>query len=137
MRDTETEAEGEAGSLWGAQCGTQSWDPGIMKADAQPLSHPGVPRGFILTPHCLCVPCRVSVSPSERYRGHLGTFSDSPCSPLWCLAQVLVRGRYVDGRLMAHRNAGQNSLEQTKQLHLVGKPDPVRISSKFKLPRHT
>ena len=34
MRDTEreaeTQAEGEAGSLWGAQCGTRSWDPRIM-----------------------------------------------------------------------------------------------------------
>ena len=34
MRDTEreaeTQAEGEAGSLWGAGCGTQSYDPRIM-----------------------------------------------------------------------------------------------------------
>ena len=34
MRDTEeeaeTQAEGEADSLWIAQCGTQSQDPGIM-----------------------------------------------------------------------------------------------------------
>ena len=33
MRDTErgveTQAEEEAGSLWGARCGTQSQDPGI------------------------------------------------------------------------------------------------------------
>ena len=33
MRDTEreaeTQAEGEAGFLKGAGCGTQSWDPGI------------------------------------------------------------------------------------------------------------
>ena len=49
MRDThreaETQAEGEAASLWGARCGT---DPRILgsqpegKAVAQPLSHPGV-----------------------------------------------------------------------------------------------
>ena len=51
MRDTgggwaETQAEGEAGSLWGAGCGTQSWDPGLrpeLKAGTQLLSHPGVP----------------------------------------------------------------------------------------------
>ena len=32
MRETEaeTQAEGEAGSLQGAQCGTGSWDSGIM-----------------------------------------------------------------------------------------------------------
>ena len=51
MRDTEreaeTQAEGEAGSSQGAQCGTRSPDPGSCpesKADAQPLSHPGVPH---------------------------------------------------------------------------------------------
>ena len=49
MRDTqkeaETQAEGEAGSLQGAQCKTQSWTPGSCpepKADAQPLSHSGI-----------------------------------------------------------------------------------------------
>ena len=50
MRDTEreaeTQAEGEAGSMQGAPCGTRSQDPGPcpeLKADAQPLSHPGIP----------------------------------------------------------------------------------------------
>ena len=51
MRDTKKEAEtqaeeGEAGSLQGARCGTRSWDPGSRPeptADAQLLSHPGVP----------------------------------------------------------------------------------------------
>ena len=50
MRDTEreaeTQAEGEAGSLRGARCGTRSRDQGShpeLKADAQPLSHPGAP----------------------------------------------------------------------------------------------
>ena len=46
-RGTETQAEGEAGSSQGAQCGTQSWIPGSwpeLKTDAQPLSHPGVPQ---------------------------------------------------------------------------------------------
>ena len=54
MRDTEreaeTQAEGEAGSIQGAQCGTRSQDLRIMgsqpepKADAQSPSHPGVPQ---------------------------------------------------------------------------------------------
>ena len=47
MRDTEkeaeTQAEGEAGYMQGARCGTQSQDliplPG-PKSNAQPLSHP-------------------------------------------------------------------------------------------------
>ena len=42
QREAETQAEGEAGSMYGAQCGTRSRDP-EPKADAQPLSHPGVP----------------------------------------------------------------------------------------------
>ena len=49
MRDTEREAEtqveGEAGSMQGAQCGTPSRDPRIMpepKAGTKPLSHTGV-----------------------------------------------------------------------------------------------
>ena len=43
-REAETQAEGEAGSLRGAQCRIP--DPGSLpelKADAQLLSHPGVP----------------------------------------------------------------------------------------------
>ena len=45
-REAETQAEGEAGPLPGAQCG--DWILGLQdhapgpKADAQPLSHPGV-----------------------------------------------------------------------------------------------
>ena len=48
-REAETQAEGEAGSLWEAQCGLDSGTPGSrpeLKADAQPLSHPGVPEGY-------------------------------------------------------------------------------------------
>ena len=48
MRDSEREAEtqagGEAGSLQGARCGTPSQDLGSqseIKADTQPLSHAG------------------------------------------------------------------------------------------------
>ena len=46
QREAKTQAEGEAGFMQGAQCGTRSWDSGSrpeLKADAQPLSHPGVP----------------------------------------------------------------------------------------------
>ena len=46
MRDTETQAEGEAGSMQGAQCGTRSQDPGL-KVDAQPLSHQVSPAVLI------------------------------------------------------------------------------------------
>ena len=49
MRDSQkeaaTQAEGEAGSLWGADVGLNPRTPGSRpepKADAQPLSHPGV-----------------------------------------------------------------------------------------------
>ena len=44
QREPETQADGEAGSLQGAQCGIQSQDPGSRpepKVDAQLLSHPG------------------------------------------------------------------------------------------------
>ena len=30
QRETETQAEGEAGSLWGAQCRTRSWDQDLI-----------------------------------------------------------------------------------------------------------
>ena len=50
MRDTEreaeTKAEGEAGSMHEARCGTRSRDPRITpgwKAGAKPLSHLGIP----------------------------------------------------------------------------------------------
>ena len=42
-REAETQAEGEAGSSQGARHGTPGSRPG-QKADAQPLSHPGVPK---------------------------------------------------------------------------------------------
>ena len=50
-RKTETRVEGEAVSLWGALCGTQSPTLGSqpeLKADAQLLSHPGVPETTFL-----------------------------------------------------------------------------------------
>ena len=51
MRDTERKAEtqaerGEAGSMQGADVGLDPRTPGSRpepKADAQPLSHPGIP----------------------------------------------------------------------------------------------
>ena len=51
-REGETQAEGEAGSLQRDQCGTQSLIPGSClepTVDAQPLSHPGVPKNYFLT----------------------------------------------------------------------------------------
>ena len=56
MRDieAETQAEGEAGSLQGARCGTGSWIMGSRpepKGGAQPLSHPGVPQHNIFEIH--------------------------------------------------------------------------------------
>ena len=49
MRDTEreaeTQAEGDAGSLWGADAGLDPRTPGSrlgVNADAQLLSHPGI-----------------------------------------------------------------------------------------------
>ena len=57
QREAETQVEGEAGSMQGARCGTQSQDPVITpwpKADdAQPLSHPGIPKLNILEPKLL------------------------------------------------------------------------------------
>ena len=49
-REAETQAEGEEGFLQGAQCGTLSQILGTgpgPKADAQPLSHPGIPFCFV------------------------------------------------------------------------------------------
>ena len=51
-REAETQAEGEAGSMQGAQRGTRSWIPGSRpepKADAQLLSHSGVPCFVLLS----------------------------------------------------------------------------------------
>ena len=52
VREAETQAEGEAGSSQGARCGARSWTPGSqpeLKADAQLLSHAGVPpKQFVL-----------------------------------------------------------------------------------------
>ena len=51
LREAETQAEGEAGSPQGAQCGTRSQIPGSqpeLKAGAQPQSHPGVPLRDIM-----------------------------------------------------------------------------------------
>ena len=69
MRDTErkaeTQAEEEAGTMQGAQCGTRSWVPRItpwVKGGAKPLSYPGCPAhlfkyaGGPSTPRALCTP---------------------------------------------------------------------------------
>ena len=50
-REAETQAEGEADSLQQARCGTRSRIPGSrleQKADAQLLSHPGIPIAVAL-----------------------------------------------------------------------------------------
>ena len=52
MRDTETEAEGEAGSMQGARHGTRSQVSRITpqaKGGAKPLRHPGCPDRFLLS----------------------------------------------------------------------------------------
>ena len=43
-REAETQTEGEAGSLWGAWCGTRSRDPGIMPWAEGRHSASGPPR---------------------------------------------------------------------------------------------
>ena len=51
QREAETQTEGEAGSMQGAQRGTRSQDPRIMpwaEGSAKPLSHPGVPTIFYM-----------------------------------------------------------------------------------------
>ena len=56
-REAETQAEREAGSLQGAQCRTLNEGLNALgslpepKADAQPLSHPGVPMWIFLKPY--------------------------------------------------------------------------------------
>ena len=48
-REAETQAEGEAGSLQGAQCGTRFWDPGIVpwaKGGRSTTEPPGVPKNL-------------------------------------------------------------------------------------------
>ena len=56
QREAETEGEGEAGSLRGAQYRTGSQDSRDLalqlKAEAQPLGHPGVPRQDLLMMIC-------------------------------------------------------------------------------------
>ena len=67
-RDT---AEGEAGSMQGARRGTRSRDPRVMpsaKAEASPLSPPGVPDEVV---SCLC--CSLAVI-------HFLNLSFHPCN---------------------------------------------------------
>ena len=50
-REAETQEEGEAGSMPGAQHGTRSWDSRLRpgpKAGAKPLSHPGIPYSLFI-----------------------------------------------------------------------------------------
>ena len=61
QREAEPQAEGEAGSLQGARWGLHPRTLGSRpepKADAQPLSHPGVPH----------------LVKSYKYTGHIGDY---------------------------------------------------------------
>ena len=55
QRGAETQAEGEAGSPWGARCGTRSQDPGVMPwaegrcSTAKPLGLPRVLNLMLIT----------------------------------------------------------------------------------------
>ena len=51
-REVETQTEGEADSMQGAQCGTRSWASRITpwaKVGTKPLSHPGCPDLIFLS----------------------------------------------------------------------------------------
>ena len=51
LKEAETQAEGEAGSMQEPRCGTQSWILGSRpepKADAQLLIHPDIPQPKVL-----------------------------------------------------------------------------------------
>ena len=51
MRDSEREAEAEAGSPWEPDVGLDPRTPGWLsglRAGAKPLSHPGFPVSFLL-----------------------------------------------------------------------------------------
>ena len=55
----ETQAEGEAGSMQGARCGTRSWVSRIMpwaKGRTKPLSHLGRPPLAILNSGAMRIP---------------------------------------------------------------------------------
>ena len=58
-REAETQAEGEAGSMQGAQCGTRSQDSKITpwaEGGAKPLSHHSGPLGLLKLLVCIELP---------------------------------------------------------------------------------
>ena len=57
-KEAETQAEGEAGSLWGPDAGLDPGTPGLPlepKADTQPPRHPDVPQLMILNSQTWCL----------------------------------------------------------------------------------
>ena len=54
QREAETQAEGEAGFMQGARCGTRSQDPGIGSPPGTPLREPFLPLSMSL-PLSVCL----------------------------------------------------------------------------------
>ena len=69
-REAETQAEGKARSMQGAQCGTRSWVSGITpwtEGGAKLLSHPGCPLFFVFF-KILFIYSRETQRKSQRHR---------------------------------------------------------------------
>ena len=69
-REAEIQAEGEAGSLWEPDAGLDPKTPGSRpepKADAQPLSHTGIPKNHFNNQ--IQVPCTFS-----KHRKYISQF---------------------------------------------------------------
>ena len=97
MRDTEreaeTQAEGEAGSLQGARCRTQSQDPRItIWAKGSTTEPPGIPQMLLKDVFCLFVNFCLPQSSVTRKGWWWGTYNANPpcsthtsCQTGWCL----------------------------------------------------
>ena len=79
-REAETQEEGEAGSMQGARCGTQSQDSRIMlKVGAKPLSHPGIPT-FLFLKYFIYLFIRVTEREAEtQAEGEAGSMQGARC----------------------------------------------------------
>ena len=107
-REAETQAEGEAGSLQGAPCGTRSQIRGSgpePKAGAQPLSHPGVPSQLLL----------------YEFFAH-----PSPCLPRFFLFKNKRQEKGGKGGEMEQEREKSGSLTQL-DFELLA-PDPIRLA---------
>ena len=70
-RDAETQAEGEAGSMQGAPCGTRSWVSRIRpwaKGGAKSLSHWGCPTIYLLKIYFIYLFMRERERERQRHR---------------------------------------------------------------------